>query len=74
MMEYTTEHYKRCLNAARDVVTAIEELEEACANIKNGRGWTDFGKTLDDVFDARDKYEKTLSDCCIEVHEKKECK
>lgn len=69
-MEYTVEQYKRCLQVAREVVTSINELQNAMTEIQNGYGWSGFGQCLDKVFDARDAYEKVLSSCCIEAYEK----
>ena len=69
-MEYTVEQYKRCLRVAREVVTIINELQNAMTEIQNGYGWSEFGQCLDKVFDARDAYEKVLSSCCMEAYEK----
>lgn len=71
-MEYTIEQYKRCLQAAVEVMNSIDELQLATMNLQNGYGWKDFGKCLDKVFDMRKDYGKTNSDCCIEAYEKEQ--
>lgn len=68
-MEYTVEQYKRCLQVARNVIECINEVQEAMTEIQNGYGWREFGESLDKVFDAKDAYEKVLSNCCIEAYE-----
>ncbi len=69
-MPYTIEDYKTVCYAAGELSIAVEALQEAQFNIANGGNWTDFGKCLDAVFQANERYNKVNNDCAIAAYER----
>ena len=53
-MDYTNEQYQRVLSKSADMKEAIDVIRYMA---KNGiDSWTDFGKALDELYQARDAY------------------
>ena len=72
-MKYTIDDYKNVCYAAGELSIAVEALKEAQLDIINGN-WSNFGKCLDAVFDANDKYNRINNECAIEAYCREENK
>lgn len=53
-MDYTTEQYQRVLAKSADMKAAIDDIQQMTK--KGIYSWTEFGKTLDELYRARDAY------------------
>ena len=69
-MKYTIDDYKKVCYAAGELSAAVGALKEAQFDITNYRGWSNFGRCLDAVFDVCDEYNRVNNQCAIDAFDR----
>ena len=73
-MTYTIEQYQRVLAKAAEMRNAIEALQELHVDVNpsyTATYWTEFGKRMSTLFQAKDEYTNEQHRCVQETHSEK---